>query len=291
MLRVKLSKRSPQKKTETLEDLVLSIEFQIRKVCQKVTQYREQIATLAPIIINIEKAVKKEVPFKIPELYKEFNDAKETIAKLSKDIEKQQKSYHKIQTEFAKKLSTPLLTGELNTLKAEVLNKIKTGVKSIQDLIEGNSKPIHEVVDTLQNFSSRLALVEPEVHRICLPEQLGEIEKLNQKFISQIEVLCKDTVGIKLNSDPLSTDSQIKSTFLIMFASHQKGRQLLEQVQRNMGADVSAAPATTLATTATIVSATTTAITTPAANNSSNMAAANIVTSDGNTTSAATAKK
>lgn len=251
MLKVKTSKRSPQKKTETLEDLVLTIEFQVKKLCQKITQYREQLAVLAPSVNNIEKAIKKEVAFKVPDLYREFNDANDCIAKLNKDIEKQQKLFHKIQTEFAKKLTTPLAMGQFSSLKAEMLVKIKTGVKTIQDLIDANSKPIHEIVDGLQNFTKRLAAVEQDVHRICLPEQLSEIEKLNQKFLSQIEVLCKDTVGIRLNADPASPDAQIKSTFLLMFASHQKGKQLLEQVQRNIDptavAMAMAAPAATIA--------------------------------------------
>jgi hypothetical protein len=233
---LKTFKKSPQKKADTLDDVVLTIEFNLKKLSQKSKQYSEQIEALSKAVDFIEKAVSKEAIFKASELYKEFLDAKALVAKLTKDFETMQKRSHKNQIEFEKKLSTPLANGLFNSLKPAAQEDLKVSIKRIQDLLASNKKSQDAMIEPIQALAKRLAQAENKVHAICLPEQLEELSKLNEKLNKFAEILCKETAELNLNANPQPCDSQkIKASLLTLYSAHQKGGLLLEQAQKNLG--------------------------------------------------------
>jgi hypothetical protein len=233
---MKAMKKSPQKKVDTMDDVLLTIEFQLKKLSQKTKQYTEQIEILGKSVDFIEKATKQEVVFKASELYKEFADASALATKLAKDLETQLKRYHKIQMELDKKLTTPLTNGKLCALKPTALEEITANIKRIEELLNQARRPVDNLVTVLQIQTKRLSSLENLVHSICLPEQIEEINKLNDKLNKYAEMLCKETASLSLNSNPKVGDPQkIKTTLLHLYAAHQKGGQMLEQVQKNIG--------------------------------------------------------
>lgn len=233
---MKAMKKSPQKKADTIDDVLLTIEFQLKKLGQKTKQYAEQAEILGKSVDFIEKATKQDVAFKAAELYKEFVDASGLATKLAKDVETQQKRYHKLQTELDKKLATPLASGKLCALKPAAIEEITANLKRIEDLLNQAKRPVDNIITVLQIQGRRLSLIENAVHSICLPEQIEEINKLNDKLNKYAEMLCKETASLSLNSNAKVGDTQkIKTTLLHLYAAHQKGGQMLEQVQKNLG--------------------------------------------------------
>lgn len=244
---MKLKNTSP-KKVDTVDDVILTIEFQLKKIAQKTKLYQEQIEILTKSVAAIEEAVIKGNGVKASELYKEFSDANTLVAKMSKELETIHKRFHKIQAEYDKKLADPLASGKLSNLKQTIIDDIKSNSEKIAALLVQTRKPLDEIVNSVQGFAKRLAAVEQQVLNLCLPEQLEEINKMSEKFNKYAEMLCKETASLTISAKPNGTDPH-KITAALMFLSkaHQKGGQLLEQVHKNLAPmNVAAAAATAI---------------------------------------------
>lgn len=233
----KSPKKSP-KKNDLLDissRIILDIEYAEKKLAQDLKTYKNAFAELSQTLEQIETLIRKPDSFKSTELNKAFSNVKVGIGKLNKEIESSQKHLHKSELEFEKKLHLPFANGSLSNTSPEALEVIKANIAKIQTTIQANKLALEEMVEAGQSIAERAMALEESVHKTCLPDELAEAAKVNQKLNERMELLCQETAALHLKGHADNADGEkINACVLQLYAAHRKSEKLLEQIQKNL---------------------------------------------------------
>jgi len=215
--------------------MVLAIEFKKQSLMQDIKNWNEQLASLEFSIDKIEKAVKKELVIKSQELSKEFSSSQAKIKKLNHEIEVAQKQFNKAQVEFETKLLEPFSKGKFNNQERAHLEEAAENINKIQDIFKACEQLRQPVVEKSLDYTKRLAKIESTVHKICLPDEIEEAVKTNNKLNERIKAIYEETSGFSESPDPEQYDSKTVSTNLLqLYSTLREEKKLLKKIQENL---------------------------------------------------------
>jgi len=232
-----MKRNSPSKVNlaDTASRLIIGFDSKIKNLELDFKAYNQQLEPIALSIEKIEKVTSNLLAIKSSELHKEFLETHTVLTRLNKAAEATHKEFHKLQTDFSKKLQDPLLKGDFDKETKSVLDDIKSQVKKIEATFTIYKKVLEEIVDKCQSYMKRLLGVENLVNKICLPDQLEEASKINEKLNERFKTICEETALLQLGPNPQQFDpNKIQHSFLQLFNAHIKGGQLLDQIQKKI---------------------------------------------------------
>lgn len=240
----KSPKKTPKKNdlADVLSRITLDIEYAEKKHAQDLKSHRSELARLTCVFEQIENILKKPATCKISELHKQFSGIKAGILRVNKEIESSQKHFHKAELDFEKKLHAPFANGDFNDQTSTILEEAKTAIAKFTGIFYANKLALEETIDISQKLSERTVAIEEDIHKICLPEELCEAAKINQKLNERIEVLCQETANLHLSNEADKVEAtKIATSILQLYAAHKKGEKLLDQIQKNLQVNVTVA--------------------------------------------------
>lgn len=228
--------RSPKKELalKNSSQILNELELNAKNMAFELKGWEESLAILSISIDKFEKVAQKAINMDSPELVKEFSDTQSKLTKVNKEMENTQKTFNKLQSNFEKKLLTPMDTGEYNGLNANVLGEIRENIQKTKAGFESGFRTLNTVLAKSTEYTRRLALLEEGINKICLPDAMEKTVQLNEKLTKRLVFLCEVTASPEQSQDAASCDPNLKKSFLNLYTAHCKEDALLARIQKNI---------------------------------------------------------
>lgn len=238
VMKKSLTPRSPNKDNalKISFEFLNEVELNTKNLSFDLKIWTEALIILALNIDKFDKVIQKTVAMNSQELAKECTETQTKLSKMKKVMETKQKALNKLQTDFEKKLVTPMEKGDFNALKIETLNEVKENIRKIQEGNATNHKALNIVIEKSIEYTRRLVVLEDSINKICLPDEMEKTAELNEKLVKRLMLLCE--VTSKSQQTPENSTStcepNLEKSFLHLYTEHQKEKALLTLIQKNI---------------------------------------------------------
>ncbi len=228
--------RSPKKELahKNSSQILNELEHQAKNMAFELKGWEESLTILEANIVKFERVAQKTIIMDSPDLVKEFSDTQSKLIKVNKEIESTQKAFNKLQSNFEKKLVTPMAVGDYNGLAASVLAEIQENIQKTTAGFESSFRTLNTVLAKSTEYTRRLALLEESINKICLPDAMEKTAELNEKLTKRLVFLCEVTTSPEQQQGAVSCDPNLRKSFLNLYTAHCKEDALLARIQKNI---------------------------------------------------------